>query len=257
VRPMRAWYVRNVRRESSPETGRQGRGRGVISGTTDHFGPPTHFGYRTSSDVHRGQWDPNACPHSSESGRKYSSPGETPTVSNGTARSIPTTQNYGTADLDGDLNQGRGGKSARPAYPTIPPSHFLLIPPLPGATSTTRSGPVSTASPTKRAGPDQVHADGCKEMNNRKYHPDMLSRQGPTTAGIRSDPLGPYTQPGQEWGKEVAQRQTGPWCRARSWTMTGRTGANGGQLGMGNPMIPSRTSSAMWKAKNLSSRPVF
>jgi hypothetical protein len=134
------WYVRYM----------YGGNAGIVQWHTEHFGPPTKFGYKDFLPMYTAaKWDPDAwAALFKKAGAKYVlAPGE---------------HHDGFSNWDSAINpynaKNYGPKrwkrpASRPASPIIPASISPLFPLWPGAMNTTRSGRPSTASRTEATRP--------------------------------------------------------------------------------------------------------
>ena len=143
------WYVRYM----------YGGNAAVMQWHTEHYGPPTKFGYKDFLPMYTAaKWDPDAWADLfKRAGAKYVlAPGEHHDgFSNWDSAINPyNAVNYGPhRDLDGDLIKSVRKVGLKPASPTIPSSTSSLSRRFPEATNTTPSGRISITSPTRATPP--------------------------------------------------------------------------------------------------------
>jgi len=146
------WYVRYMY-GGNILAGDGGGNAAVVKWHTDHFGPPTQFGYKDFLPMYTAaKWDPDAwAALFKKAGAKYVlAPGEHHDgFSNWDSAINPyNAKNYGPhRDLDGDLIKALEKVGLKTGVSNHSSVHFDFIRRCRAATNTTRNGPPSTASP--------------------------------------------------------------------------------------------------------------
>jgi len=208
------WYVRYM----------YGGNAGIMQWHTDHFGPPTKFGYKDFLPMFTAaKWDPDAwAALFKKAGAKYVlAPGEHHDgFSNWDSAINPyNSVNYGPhRDLDGDLIKALEKVGLKTGISDHSFFHFLFIPPLPGSDEYDPKWAafysVADRSPAARV--KFMHDWVAKRIETiEKYHPDMLWFDMGTDHAI--DPLkirvaAYYYNRALQWGKDVAiSAKTAAW----------------------------------------------
>ncbi len=212
------WYVRYMyggevlagdRAGKGPKTG------GVVQWHTEHFGPPTKFGYKDFLPMYTAaKWDPDAwAALFKKAGAKYVlAPGEHHDgFSNWDSAINPyNARNYGPhRDLDGDLIKAVEKVGLKTGISDHSAFHFYFIPPLPGSDQYDPKWAnfYNVADRSEAARIKFMHDWVAKRIETiDKYHPDMLWFDMNTDHSW--DPLkirvsSYYFNRAREWGKEV------------------------------------------------------
>ena len=208
------WYVRYM----------YGGNAGIMQWHTDHFGPPTKFGYKDFLPMYTmAKWDPDAwAALFKKAGAKYVlAPGEHHDgFSNWDSATNPyNSVNYGPhRDIDGDLIKSLQKVGLKTGISDHSFFHFVFIPALPGSDEYDPKWAafysVADRSPAARV--RFMHDWVAKRIETiDKYHPDMLWFDMATDHAI--DPLkihvaAYYYNRAKEWGKDVAiSAKTAAW----------------------------------------------
>jgi alpha-L-fucosidase len=200
------WYVRYM----------YGGNAGVMQWHTEHYGPPTKFGYKDFLPLFTAaKWDPDAWAQLfQQAGAKYVfAPGEHHDgFSNWDSAINPyNAKNYGPKrDLDGDLIQAVRKVGLKTGISDHSAFHFVFIPALPGSDEYDPKWAAfySVADRSNNARVKFMHDWVAKRMETiDKYNPDMLWFDMNTDHSW--DPLkirvaAYYYNRAREWGKEVA-----------------------------------------------------
>jgi len=200
------WYVRYM----------YGGNAGVMQWHTEHFGPPTKFGYKDFLPMYTmAKWDPDAwAALFKKAGAKYVlAPGEHHDgFSNWDSAVNPyNSVNYGPhRDIDGDLIKALQKVGLKTGISDHSFFHFVFIPALPGSDEYDPKWAafysVADRSPAARV--KFMHDWVAKRIETiDKYHPDMLWFDMGTEHPI--DPLkirvaAYYYNRARQWGKDVA-----------------------------------------------------
>jgi alpha-L-fucosidase len=208
------WYVRYM----------YGGNAGIMQWHTEHFGPPTKFGYKDFLPMFTAaKWDPDAwAALFKKAGAKYVlAPGEHHDgFSNWDSAINPyNSVNYGPhRDLDGDLIKALEKVGLKTGISDHSAFHFVFIPPLAGSDEYDPKWAAfySVADRSETARIKFMHDWVAKRIETiDKYHPDMLWFDMGTDHAW--DPLkirvaAYYYNRAKEWGKEVAiSAKTAAW----------------------------------------------
>jgi alpha-L-fucosidase len=210
------WYVRYMYGGNVLAGDKKGGNADVVRWHTEHFGPPTKFGYKDFLPMYTAaNWDPDAwAALFKKAGARYVLvPGEHHDgFSNWDSAINPyNAKNYGPKrDLDGDLIKALERVGLKTGVSNHSSIHFTFIPALPGSD---QYDPKWAAfySVADRSVPARItflREWVAKNMELiDKYHPDMLWFD--MNGGRSWDPLklrvaAYYYNRAREWGKEVA-----------------------------------------------------
>lgn len=199
------WYVRYM----------YGGNAGMMQWHTEHFGPPTKFGYKDFLPMYTAaKWDPDAwAALFKKAGAKYVlAPGEHHDgFSNWDSKINPyNSVNYGPhRDLDGDLIKALEKAGLKTGISDHSAFHFEFIPALPGSDQYDPKWAnfYNVADRSDSARVKFMHDWVAKRIETiDKYHPDMLWFDMGTDH--RWDPLkirvaAYYFDRAKEWGKQV------------------------------------------------------
>jgi len=199
------WYVRYM----------YGGNAGMMQWHTEHFGPPTKFGYKDFLPMYTAaKWDPDAwAALFKKAGAKYVlAPGEHHDgFSNWDSKINPyNAKNYGPKrDLDGDLIKALKKVGLKTGISDHSAFHFYFIPPLPGSDQYDPQWAnfYNVADRSETARIKFMHDWVAKRIETiDKYHPDMLWFDMNTDHSW--DPLkirvaSYYFNRAREWKKEV------------------------------------------------------
>ena len=199
------WYVRYM----------YGGNKGIMDWHTEHFGPPTKFGYKDFLPMFTAaKWDPDAwAALFKKAGAKYVlAPGEHHDgFSNWDSAINPyNAKNYGPhRDLDGDLIKALEKIGLKTGISDHSFFHFVFIPALAGSDQYDPKWAAfySVADRSEAARVKFMHDWVAKRIETiEKYHPDMLWFDMNTEHAI--DPLkirvaSYYFNRAKQWGKEV------------------------------------------------------
>ncbi len=212
------WYVRYM----------YGGNAGVMQWHTEHFGPPTKFGYKDFLPMFTAaKWDPDAwAALFKKAGAKYViAPGEHHDgFSNWDSAINPyNAKNYGPhRDLDGDLIKAVEKVGLHTGISDHSSFHFMFIPPLPGSDQYDPQWAAfySVADRSPEARTKFMHDWVAKRIETiDKYHPDILWFDMNTDHAW--DPLkirvaAYYFNRAKEWGKEVGiSAKTAAWVEGQ------------------------------------------
>jgi len=200
------WYVRYM----------YGGNKGVMDWHTEHFGPPTKFGYKDFLPMFTAaKWDPDAWAGLfKQAGAKYVfAPGEHHDgFSNWDSAINPyNAKNYGPhRDLDGELIAAVRKAGLKTGISDHSAFHFVFIPPLPGSDEYDPNWAAfySVADRSHNARIKFMHDWVAKRIETiDKYKPDMLWFDMNTDHAW--DPLkirvaAYYYNRAREWGRQVA-----------------------------------------------------
>jgi alpha-L-fucosidase len=209
------WYVRYMY-GGNVLAGDGGGNAAVIKWHTEHFGPPTQFGYKDFLPMYTAaKWDPDAwAVLFKKAGAKYVlAPGEHHDgFSNWDSAINPyNAKNYGPhRDLDGDLIKALEKVGLKTGVSNHSSIHFDFIPALPGSDQYDPKWAAfyNVADRSDAARTKFLHDWVAKNLELiDKYHPDMLWFD--MNGGRNWDPLklrvaAYYFNRAKEWGKEVA-----------------------------------------------------
>jgi alpha-L-fucosidase len=209
------WYVRYMY-GGNVLAGDGGANAAVVKWHTEHFGPPTQFGYKDFLPMYTAaKWDPDAwAALFKKAGAKYVlAPGEHHDgFSNWDSAINPfNAKNYGPKrDLVGDLIKALEKAGLKTGVSNHSSIHFDFIPPLPGSDQYDPKWAAfySVADRSDAARTRFLHDWVAKNIELiDKYHPDMLWFD--MNGGRSWDPLklrvaAYYFNRAREWGKEVA-----------------------------------------------------
>ncbi len=208
------WYVRYMY-GGNVLAGDGGGNAEVVKWHTEHFGPPTKFGYKDFLPMFTAaKWDPDAwAALFKQAGAKYViAPGEHHDgFSNWDSAINPyNSKNYGPhRDLDGDLIKAVAKAGLKTGISDHSSFHFVFIPPLPGSDQYDPQWAAfySVADRSDAARTKFMHDWVAKRIETiEKYRPDMLWFDMNTDHNW--DPLkirvaAYYFNRAREWNKEV------------------------------------------------------
>jgi alpha-L-fucosidase len=209
------WYVRYMYGGNVLEGDRRGNAD-VVRWHTEHFGPPTQFGYKDFLPRYTAaKWDPDAwAALFKKAGARYVlAPGEHHDgFSNWDSAINPyNAKNFGPRrDLDGELIRALEKAGLKTGISNHSSIHFDFIPALPGSDQYDPKWAAfySVADRSDAARTRFLHDWVAKNLELiDKYHPDMLWFD--MNGGRNWDPLklrvaAYYFNRAREWGKEVA-----------------------------------------------------
>ena len=200
------WYVRYM----------YGGNAGVMQWHTEHYGPPTKFGYKDFLPMYTAaKWDPDAWADLfKRAGAKYVlAPGEHHDgFSNWDSAINPyNAVNYGPhRDLDGDLIKAVRKAGLKTGISDHSFFHFVFIPALPGSDEYDPKWAAfyNVADKSNRARIKFMHDWVAKRIETiDKYQPDMLwfdQHTDKVTDPLKIKVADYYYNRAREWGKQVA-----------------------------------------------------
>jgi alpha-L-fucosidase len=208
------WYVRYM----------YGGNAGVMQWHTEHYGPPTKFGYKDFLPMYTmAKWNPDAWADLfKKAGAKYVlAPGEHHDgFSNWDSAINPyNSVNYGPhRDIDGDLIKALEKVGLKTGISDHSFFHFVFIPALPGSDEYDPKWAafysVADRSPAARV--KFMHDWVAKRIETiDKYHPDMLwfdMNTDHATDALKTRVAAYYYNRARQWGKDVAiSAKTAAW----------------------------------------------